>query len=310
MRLPGRDRADGSGGAAVGGPGLWHATAPPHRANPPLRDDLEVDVAIVGGGFSGLWTAYHLLAAEPSLRVVVLERDVVGFGASGRNGGWLMAAAPASLPVWEKAFGLHAVERAQAVLIDAVGEVAQVVSTEGIDCGLRIAGGEVTVARTPAEVARVKAHREELIHFGWPAEGLSWLEPAAVAERVGAVGTLGGLEVRPCGTLNPVALVRGLAGAVERLGGRICERTEAESIEPGLVRCGDATVRAAKIVMATEAFTVQQPGEGRRYLPLASTMIATAPLPAAVRSEIGWSGGEAVGDAHHLFFYAQLTPEG
>ncbi|MDQ8046418.1 MAG: FAD-dependent oxidoreductase, partial [Patulibacter sp.] len=119
--------------------------------------------------------------------------------------------------------------------------------------------------------------------------------------------TLGALKVDTCGTLNPVALVRGLAEAVERRGGRVFERTAATSISGGEVRSDAACVRAPRIVLATEAFTVQQPGEGRRYLPLASTMIATAPLPDGVYDELGWKAGEAVGDAHHLFFYAQMT---
>ncbi len=304
------DGAHPSSEPARPGPGLWHAKARVRRARSPLRDDLDVDVAIIGGGFSGLWTAYHLLSADPALRVVVVERDVIGFGASGRNGGWLMAAAPANLRVWERQFGLKAVQRAQAVFIDAVGEVAQVVSIQDIDCGLRLAGGAVTVARSPAEVKRLMDRHDEMVRTGWPAEGMAWLEPDAVAEQVGAQGTLGALAVRPCGTLNPVALVRGLAEAVEQLGGRVFERTSAVSIEPGVVRCEGAELHAAHVVVATEAFTVQQSGEGRRYLPLASTMIATAPLPAGVRAEIGWSGGEAVGDAHHLFFYAQHTPQG
>jgi glycine/D-amino acid oxidase-like deaminating enzyme len=295
--------------APAAGPGGWHAQAPARRARPPLREDLEVDVAIVGAGFSGLWTAYHLLEADPSLRVAVIERDVVGFGASGRNGGWLMAAAPADMSVWEKRFGLDAVRRAQAVLIDAVGEIAGITALEGIDCGLRLAG-DLTLARSEPEMERLRARREGLMHVGWPEERLSWLTGDEVQERIGAQGTLGALVAEPCGTLNPVELVRGLAKAVEGRGARIFEGTEATTVEAGRVHCPSGTVRAPRIVMATEAFTVEQPGQARRYLPLASTLIQTAPLPAEVRADINWSQGEAVGDAHHLFFYAQLTPEG
>jgi glycine/D-amino acid oxidase-like deaminating enzyme len=266
-------------------------------------------VVVVGGGFSGLWTAYHLLVADPALRIVVVERDVIGFGASGRNGGWLMGAPPADLRVWEKRFGLDAVRRAQGVLVDAVQDVAAVVRDEGIRCDLRVAGA-LTVARSAAEAQRLRAHPAELVRAGWPTGGVSWVSAGEVEERVGAQGTLGGIAVEPCATLNPVDLVRGLADAVVRRGGQVYERTPVVGFEPGGVRCEAAVVRAPRVVLATEAFTVQQPGEGRRYLPLASTMIATAPLPRRVREEIGWSRGEAVGDAHHLFFYAQLTPDG
>lgn len=292
-----------------GGPGAWHAHAAARRARTPLRDDVEADVAIVGGGFSGLWTAYHLLVAEPSLRVMVVERDAIGFGASGRNGGWLMGAAPADLHVWERAFGLDVVRLAQRVLIDGVAEVAAVVEAEGIACSLRLAGS-LTLARSPAEVDRLQRRRHELEHHGWPGSGLRWLAPEEVEARIGAAGTLGSLVTEPCGTLDPVALVRGLARAVEARGGRIFERTPVTGIGDGVVQTHGAVVRAPKIVVATEAFTVQQPGARRRYLPLASTMIATDPLPATLRRELGWAGGEAVGDARHLFFYAQMTPDG
>lgn len=291
------------------GPGAWHASAAAAPSRAPLGEDLEVDVAIVGGGFSGLWTAFHLLTAEPSLRVVVLERERLGFGASGRNGGWLMGAPPADLRVWERRFGLAAVRAAQAVLVDAVGEVAQVTRDEAIDCGLRLAG-ELSVARSPAEVTRLGQRRAALARWGWPEDGLAWLDGDEVAARIGARGTRGALQVTPTGTLEPLQLVRGLAAAIERRGGRIFEQTAATHLAPGRVQCGGLVITAPKVVVATEAFTVQQPGETRRYLPLASTVIATAPLPAAMRAELGWTGGEAVGDAHHLFFYAQQTREG
>lgn len=305
-----RSEAVTRGSAAVrSGPGAWHATSDECPARASLRADLEVDVAIVGGGFSGLWTAYHLLEADPALRVCVLEREVVGFGASGRNGGWLMGAPPADLRVWERRFGLEAVRRAQGVLIDAVEEVAAVDALARLGSGVRL-GGSVTLARSEAEVARLQARRASMVRWGWPATRLGWADGDEVAARVGAQGALGGLLTEPCGTLDPVALVHGLAAAVEERGGRIVERTEATAITAGRVVCVGGEVRAERIVVATEAFTVQQPGEGRRYLPLASTMIATAPLPAEVRAQLGWRDGQAVGDAHHLFFYAQLTREG
>ncbi len=297
------------------GPGLWHATAPPNpvagsERPARLHGDLEVDVAIVGGGFSGLWTAYHLLDADPALRVAVLEAETIGFGASGRNGGWLMAAAPADLRVWERRFGLDAVRRAQGVLIDAVSEIAGIDALVRLESGVRL-GGAITVARSSAEVARLAERRSAMVRWGWPAERLAWLTAGEIEGRIGAHGTQGGLLVDPCGTLHPVALVHGLAAAVAQRGGQMFEGTRATEIAPGRVVCGGASVvRAERIVVATEAFTIEQPGQARRYLPLASTMIATAPLPADVSAPLAWRAGEAVGDARHLFFYAQHTADG
>lgn len=292
-----------------GAPGAWHRLAPPRTPRAPLRSDLEVDVAIVGGGFSGLWTAYHLLEADPALRVCVLEREVIGFGGSGRNGGWLMGAAPADVRVWERRFGLEAVRRAQGILVDAVDEIAGVIALQGLGAPARLAGS-LTIARSEAELARVREHEAAAVRAGWPASGMRWLAPEEVAERIGAVGTLGALSTEPCGTLDPARLVLGLAAHVERRGALVHERSGVVSIEPGVVRTADAEVRAERIVVATEAFTVEFPGERRRYLPLASTIVSTAPIPAAARDAMGWRDGVAVGDAHHLFFYAQVTADG
>ncbi len=256
-------------------PGAWHAHAPSVPVRPPLDRDLDVDVAIVGAGFSGLWTAYHLLEGDPSLRICILERDVVGFGASGRNGGWLMGAAPADLRAWERRFGLEAVRRAQQVLVDAVDEIAGVIALEELGAQVRLAGS-LTLARSPAEVARVQHHRDALVRVGWPADGLRWIEGDEVQARIGAIGTRGALDTRPCGTLDPARLVHGLAARIEARGAVLHEQSGVVAIEPGLVRTAAATVRAPRIVVATEAFTVEQRGQGRRYLPLASTIVSTA----------------------------------
>jgi glycine/D-amino acid oxidase-like deaminating enzyme len=290
-------------------PGAWHAHAPARRPRAPLRHDLEVDVAIVGAGFSGLWTAYHLLAADPSLRVCILERDVIGFGGSGRNGGWLMASPPADLRVWERRFGLDAVRRAQGILVDAVGEIAEVIGAEGIGAQVRLAGS-LTLARSAAEVRRLEERRASALRSGWPERGVRWIDGTEVQERIGAVGTRGALQVEPCGTLDPVRLIRGLAERVEERGAMLHERSGVVAIEPGRVRTEAAVVRAERIVVATEAFTVEQRGERRRYLPLTSTIVSTEAIPEATRRSLGWMAGEAVGDAHHLFFYAQITRDG
>lgn len=266
-------------------------------------------MAIVGGGLSGLWTAYHLLEGDPSLRICILEREVVGFGASGRNGGWLMGAAPADLRVWERRFGLEAVRRAQGVLVDAVDEIAGVIGLEALGAPARLAGS-LTLARSAAEEQRLHEHRAQLARAGWPERGLRWVEGGEVLERIGATGVRGALEVRPCGTLDPVRLVRALAERVEARGAMLHERSGVVAIEPGRVHTDAAVVRAERIVVATEAFTVEQPGQGRRYLPLASTIVSTEPIPSGLRRELGWTAGEAVGDAHHLFFYAQITTDG
>ncbi len=287
-------------------PGGWHAGAPQRRRRPPLREDLAVDIAIVGAGLSGLWTAHHLHQLDPALRIAILEREVVGFGASGRNGGWLMAAPPADPRVWERRFGLDQVRRAQGLLIEAVDEIAQELARLEIDARLRL-GGSISIARSPAEVARLEDRRAAQVRAGWPDAQLSWRSGEEIAEQIGATGVQRALAVQACGTLDPARLVHGLAGQVVRAGVQLFEHSPVTRIEPGAVHTPDAIVRAERIVVATEAFTVELPGESRRYLPLASTIVSTEPLAPAVREALPWRDGEAVGDARHLFFYAQLT---
>ncbi len=195
------------------------------------------------------------------------------------------------------------------MLVDAVDEIAGVIGLEALGAPAR-ARRSLTLARSSAEEQRLHEHRAQLARAGWPERGLRWVEGGEVLERIGATGVRGALEVRPCGTLDPVRLVRALAERVEARGAMLHERSGVVAIEPGRVHTDAAVVRAERIVVATEAFTVEQPGQGRRYLPLASTIVSTEPIPSGLRRELGWTAGEAVGDAHHLFFYAQITTDG
>lgn len=301
---------------AAGGPGGWQAHAPGAEPCSPLIADAEADVVIIGAGYSGLWTAWHLLAAEPELRVIVLEARRAGFGASGRNGGWLQGVVPGDLARWERRHGLQLTRRAQQVCVEAVDEIVGVLEAEQIEAHQRAAGA-VRIARSAAEEQRIRAAAVAARHWGWPASGLRELTGAETAERIAARGARAALLQEPCATVDPARLVHGLLAAVLRRGAVVHEGSEVVAIEPGRSAGGLAQVRtragacarAPRVVLATEAFTVQLPGLGRRYLPLASTVIATAQLSAEADAELGWAGGEAVGDAQHLFFYAQHTAD-
>src|SRR5919202_2078220 len=112
----------------------WRALGGMPARRPSLPGPLEADVAIVGAGYTGLWTAWHLKAAQPSLRVVVLERETAGFGASGRNGGWLSGRLAGSRDAWAASHGRAAVVAAQREMFDTVDEVARWCVAEGVDC--------------------------------------------------------------------------------------------------------------------------------------------------------------------------------
>jgi len=277
-----------------------------------LDGDVEADVAIVGAGYTGLWTAYYLAVADPSLRVVVVEREVAGFGASGRNGGWCSALFAASREAVARAAGggdagYEAAVELQAAMVETVDEVGRVAADEGIDCGYA-KGGTLTLATSPAHLDRVRAHVAD--DHDWGLTDTRWLSAAEVAERVGVAGVLGASFTPHCARLQPAALVRGLAAAAERRGAVVHERTAATGIRPGVVSTERGSVRAPVVVRATEGYTPELPGERRTVLPIYSLMIATAPLPPSAWDRLGWDGSETLTDGRHLLVYAQRTADG
>ena len=286
---------------------LWHDTGgDAWKPRAPLDGDLDADVAIIGAGFTGLWTAYYLARADPGLRVVVLEKEVAGFGASGRNGGWCSALFPASWSGVAKEHGAQVARNFAAVMRDAVDEVIRVAGTEGIDAHI-VKGGTVIAARTPVQLGRARAYAAD---SGLWDDEVHLLDAAETAQRVRIEGALGGTWTPHCAAVHPARLVRGLAEAVERRGVRICEATGATAIAPGSVTTSRGTVRARFVVRATEGFTATLSGQRRAVAPVYSLMVATEPLSAAVWDEIGLAGRETFSDFRHLIIYGQRTADG
>ena len=263
-----------------------------------------VDVCIVGGGFTGLWTAYYLLLADPSLDVVVLEAEHVGFGASGRNGGWVSALYPVSLDTLAASHGVAAAVAMGSALRETVVEVGRVAAAERIDCDYHL-GGTVIGARTLAQVQRAQAGVTDAQR--WDPQ-VQWLGPVEAAERVRMQGLLGASFHPSCARVQPRRLVDGLAAAVRRLGGRIVEGARVTDIGDHRVTVsGGAVVTTRHTVLATEAWTATLPGRKRRIAPVYSLMIATEPLPAAVWDVIGLAGRETFADHRHVVIYGQRT---
>ena len=288
---------------------LWlDGLAEPLAQRPALAGDRDCDVAIVGAGFTGLWAAYFLASLQPDLRIAVVEREIAGFGPSGRNGGWASAGLAGSAHLYARLRGDDAVRRGERAMADAVGGIGRVIADEGIDCGW-LHGGSLLVATSAPQVARLHEGVERRRAFGVGEEDLRLLEPSEIYQRVRVRGARAASYTPHCGRVDPARLARGLALACERRGVVIYEGTAATSIEPGRVRCASGALRAPAVLRATEAFTVQQPGQRRLFMPLYSLMIATEPLPASVWEELGWGGRETISDLRHLFFYAQRTPD-
>jgi glycine/D-amino acid oxidase-like deaminating enzyme len=288
----------------------WFDSLPePVQSRAGLDGDLDVDVAVVGAGYTGLWTAYYLTRSDPGIKVAVLERDCAGFGASGRNGGWcsaMFATSPAKLV---RTYGKRAEESLRRELEHTVDEVGIVCSEEGITCDYR-KGGRVMLARNAAQLQRARRELEEARSLGIAEGDLALLDPNEARELVGATRVLGAIYTPHCASIHPARLARGLADAVERRGGRIFEQTPALEILPGRVVTTRGVVRAEAVVRATEGFSGQFPGVHRDVIPFYSLMIATEPLDQEVLEHIGLRRGETFADMRHLVIYGQRTPDG
>ena len=301
-----RPHAPLTGDFVNGAVSFWHRAAGPPEPRPPLPGDREVDVAVVGAGFTGLWTAYYLAQQAPGLRVAVLEREFAGFGASGRNGGWLTAELAGPPERYARDHGRDAVLRLQRAMFQAVDEVVAVAAREGIAADI-VKGGMLLVARNRAQRARLHETLAHLRRWGWGEADLR-VEPPD--RRLRAAGAAAALWSPHCARIQPARLVRGLARAVVARGVALYERTPVTEILPGRAVTPYGTVRARHVIRATEGFTAALRGHRRTWLPLNSSMIVTEPLPEAVWERIGWAGGELLGDLAHYYVYAQRTADG
>lgn len=285
----------------------WRDLGGTPAPRPPLPGSLDADVAIVGAGYTGLWAAYYLKRAQPDLRVVVLEQRFAGFGASGRNGGWLTNSITGGRGQYVKTHGRKIVGRFQELLNETVDEVIATAGAEGIDAHFH-KGGELSVARNHAQLVRLKAAAQA--EESWPESGVRLLDAKETSERVNIANALGSLHHPHAARIHPAKLVRGLAEGCERLGVRIYEGTAVTEILPRKALTAYGTVRATYILRATEGFTANLKGSHREWLPMNSSMIATEPLPDSVWDEIGWNDRDTVGDMAHAYMYAQRTEDG
>jgi glycine/D-amino acid oxidase-like deaminating enzyme len=276
---------------------------------PPLDGDRDVDVAIVGAGFTGLWTAYALTLRDPGLRIAIVEAETAGYGASGRNGGFVSAGIAGEARVYRRRHGLEGVVRAERAMIDGVDWIGRVVADESIECGW-VKGGSYRIATSAPQLERAKAGLDAKRGRGYGADDAWFVTAAEIEAEVRIAGVLGGTHTPHCARVDPARLARGLAAVCETRGVAIHERSPAITIAPGLVTCVNGSLRADIVVRATEAYTTRLPGERRRYLTLTSHMLATEPLPPAIWAEIGWDGCSPVADQRYQFVYAQRTPDG
>jgi glycine/D-amino acid oxidase-like deaminating enzyme len=276
-------------------PSFWLDSLGAFGKRAPLDGDTTADVAIAGGGYTGLWTAYYLAKADPGLRIVVVEAEYAGFGASGRNGGWASGLFPVPESRLARRYGADKAAAMHAALAGAVDEVGRASEAEGIDCHYA-KGGTITLARSPVQLRRIKDEQ-------------GFLGADAARGICGATGVLGGLYSPDCAAIHPARLVRGLAQAVERLGVTIFEGTRVLRLARGSVVTDHGTVRATTVVRALEGYTARLEGHRRALAPVYSLMIATEPLPAADWERIGLARRETFSDERHMIIYGQRTAD-
>jgi len=289
---------------------FWYADiggVPGYR--PALPGDVEADVCIVGGGYTGLWTAYYLKKAAPSIRIAILEREFAGFGASGRNGGWLAGEFGWSRKKYLAQSTRGAVVDMQRALLGTVDEVVSVAAAEGIDADVRRTDNMYAAVNKP-QLDRAREAYYEMLAWETPPDRVAMIGGPEARARIDIPNLQGALVCRGVARVQPAKLVRGLAAVVERLGVPIYEQTEVARIVPGRAVTARGTVRAPIVLRATEGFTAGLPGQKRSILPLNSALIVTEPLPQSAWEEIGWAGHELLGDMEHAYSYAQRTREG
>jgi glycine/D-amino acid oxidase-like deaminating enzyme len=287
----------------------WHAQLGSPAPRPPLPGPREADVCIVGAGYTGLWLAYELGRADPSLDVVVLEAETAGFGASGRNGGWASGSLAGSRAQWAARAGREGVQALELAIRETVDELGAVVERERIECDF-VKGGSLDVAQSPLELRRLEQRIAEDREWDVGPEHSALLGATEARERVDVHDIRGAYYTPHCARVQPAALAHGLAAACERAGATIHEGTRVTRIEPGVAHTTLGPVRARFVVRATEGYTCDLAGMRRALLPLNSSMIVTEPLSAETWERVGLRQAETLVDSRHRYVYLQRTADG
>jgi|FLOH01.1.fsa_nt_gi glycine/D-amino acid oxidase-like deaminating enzyme len=256
------------------------------------------DVAIIGGGFSGLWTAHHLKVNNPELSIAIFEANFVGSGASGRNGGWISALFPVDKEKLRKRDSEGAIDLLFKNLEASVVEIGSFARAANIECGYS-KSGTYNVARNLGQLARIKNKiaRESI-----------FLDKIEISEKINMSGALGGAFNPNCASVNPYQLLTGLAQDLEAKGVSIYEQARAEVTGRNInvhFQEEEILVNTKYTVRAIEAYHSQT----RDQVPIYSLVVATEPIPSELRKLIGISDGETFSEEKHTVTYAQLTED-
>ena len=280
----------------------------------PVDGSASVDVAIVGAGFSGLWTAREILRRDPSRSVAIIEREVAGFGASGRNGAWATAALGTSAAELARRYSPATARMTIEAMRATIDELITACEEDGIDAGVQ----RTTVLRIARGAQEAPYLEHALAGYGelGLGDGIEVLDAPALAERVRVADARGALADHHAAVVHPGRLVRGLARAVEAAGATVYEGTPALEVRPGgggrrpEVVTPWGTLTADAVVLATEAWLSQLPGYRRRVMPVYSLIVLTEPIDDDRWAEIGWQGRELLSSHRYTVDYLSRTEDG
>lgn len=286
----------------------WQDSVPAGVPCTPLAGEARADVAIIGGGFVGLWTALAIRQNEPDCRVVVLEQDICGGGASGRNGGFVMS-------WWPKIASLRAFCSADQALFlgraaeSAISEIGEFCRENAIDAHF-VQKGWLWTATTPAHVDSWDGTLKACAALG--VTPFQRVEAEALRRRTGSPTHLAGVFEASNATVQPFALVQGMRRVALQAGVAIHEDTAVRRILPGApvrLETVGGTVLADRVVLATNAWAAAIPELARLFTPVNSSIVVTRPLGAQL-DRIGWTGGESITDSQLLVDYYRTTRDG
>lgn len=295
----------------IPGGSLWSQTLPESDrvSGAPLDVDIDVDVAIVGAGLTGLWTALSLLERDPHLRVAVLERETIGFGASGRNGGWCSGFLPMSVTAMAHGHGREAAQNMQRAIHATVGRIGEFASQHNVDCGFK-QGGTLLMARNQPQADRLINAVATMHKYDFGPDDARWLDKSEASKACNATDLLGAYFTPHSATIDPMRLTHGVARVAIAMGAKIYEHTPVTQIGKRFVVTPGGTVKAGVVVSATEGYTSQLTGQRRTMLPIYSMMIATEPLSTEIWRTIGLSDRATFADGRHYIVYGQRTADG
>lgn len=252
------------------------------------------DVAIIGGGFSGLWSAYHLLQLNPALKIAIFEARKFGFGASGRNGGWASSDYPVYRSTLEKRHGLDSTNKLFAALISSIDDIGKFAQSSAPDAHF-VKSGTLMFARNAAQEKRLRASEDEMHH---------WKDRSELDSMIRVADARGALFNPECATIHPFGLLQGLLQYLSAKGVHLIEGAYATKAAEGVL-VNSSFIHAPIVIQATEVFA--EPG--REFIPLYSLMVATEPISQEIWNEIGAEARFTFAEGAHMVNYAQRTAD-